>query len=138
MGMFAITMIDDNPLEHFIVRKLCQHHAITARLNCTDDGRMVLDNLGKIEENTPSGTEVILLDLNMPIISGWDFLSRFAELLPGLSRNIDIYILSSSVSMADRQRAMTFPFVKGFYVKPMTGALIQELSLGYTGTQQLN
>jgi response regulator RpfG family c-di-GMP phosphodiesterase len=56
---------------------------------------------------------IILLDLNMPEMSGWDVIAM-------LKHQYDIYILTSSVSPADRDKCRNYINVKGFISKPLT------------------
>jgi CheY-like chemotaxis protein len=60
---------------------------------------------------------VILLDLNMPVLDGWQFLDEFEGLHP--SKKITIYIVSSSIDSADHERALKYNTVSNFYIKPL-------------------
>jgi CheY-like chemotaxis protein len=62
--------------------------------------------------------DVILLDLNMPVMDGWQFLDEFSQLKP--AKSITIYIVSSSIDPADHQKAATYQAVSRFYIKPIS------------------
>jgi len=70
-------------------------------------------------------TAILFLDINMPGMSGWEFLERFDELDESVKERIKIYILSSSVDKGDMQRARANKNIKHFLVKPLTGETIR-------------
>lgn len=72
------------------------------------------------------GKTILLLDLNIPGTSGWDFLELYEQYPAEVKNNFSIYILSSSVSETDRERAFAHPLVKEYLVKP----LIKESVIG--------
>jgi two-component system, NarL family, nitrate/nitrite response regulator NarL len=67
--------------------------------------------------------DLILLDLNMPIMDGWDFLEKMHE------KNLKqkVYILTSSTSDLDRQRSKEYDNVVEFLVKPVEEELLEEI-----------
>jgi CheY-like chemotaxis protein len=112
-------MIDDNPLEHSIAKALFKHYGLFENSQHILDGETAM-NL--VEKNLQTGEqlpEVILLDLNMPHFSGWDFLKYFQHTKKGLRENIQIYILSSSVNPDDHEQAKAYSFVKSVFTKPL-------------------
>jgi len=125
-------MIDDNPIEHLIVRRISERDKLFKSLDCVHDAGKVLAILEKGGENVSRLPDIILLDLYMPQVNGWEFMRRFEGFYKKLMKKIDIYILSSSVSEADRRASLSYPFVKGFYTKPMTTSLMHQLTAGLT------
>jgi len=63
---------------------------------------------------------VLLLDINMPIWTGWDFLDNFDKLDDEIKRQIKIYILSSSIDANDKQRASGNKNVVDYIEKPLS------------------
>lgn len=125
--MFALTMIDDNPLDQLIVRRICEQDGSFSEIVFIDDARKVLTQLQTTGKQIPRQPDIILLDLNMPLLSGWEFLAQYNEIYKQLTKPVDIYVLSSSVNEADRELALTYPFVKDFFIKPMTRSLMKTL-----------
>jgi CheY-like chemotaxis protein len=72
---------------------------------------------------------VILLDVNMPIMGGWEFLEKLSAAGIGVNFDFPIYITTSSVDPEDKRRAQLHPLVKGFIEKPLTAEKIREMEL---------
>ncbi len=62
---------------------------------------------------------ILFLDINMPTLTGWEFLDQYDELSEEVKEHISIYILSSSIDMHDKNRAQANKYVKGFISKPL-------------------
>lgn len=81
-----------------------------------------------IEEYTAKPVETVLfLDINMPTLSGWDVLDKFAEIPELIVPYFSIYILSSSVDPSDKEKAAANPLVTGYLEKPLTRDILREL-----------
>jgi CheY-like chemotaxis protein len=73
--------------------------------------------------------DVILLDINMPIMDGWQFLSVLEEAFPEIGKKVDIYVVSTSLDIRDKERALADKNVKEYISKPIpTEKLLQILS----------
>ncbi len=74
-----------------------------------------LEGLMNLEKQSPN---LLFLDINMPVMDGWEFLSVLKE--KGGDMPFEIFITSSSVDPEDREKAENHPLVKGFIEKPIT------------------
>ena len=116
--MSKIYLVDDQPISNFITKKLLQieghHENVRDFTNPEEAFELVVD-----EEDA-----LIFLDLNMPVMNGWDFLDAMKN------RNINhrIVILTSSTSMIDQEKAKEYPCVIKYMVKPMNKQKFSELS----------
>ena len=77
--------------------------------------------------NPDNDKTVLLLDINMPGMNGWEFLEKFEDLDYTIKNNFDIYILSSSVDPRDIERAHTNPHVIDFIEKPLNKEILMQL-----------
>lgn len=79
-------------------------------------------------DTTASIPTTLFLDINMPDIDGWDFLSVFAEMDEHIQKQFTIYLLSSSIDSADKAKAKSNVYVEEFLSKPLLTADVERLS----------
>ncbi|MCB1139860.1 MAG: response regulator [Leptospiraceae bacterium] len=109
-----VLVIDDDPitvtlLERFL--EMCEY----PRPETYRQGKEALD--GFRPQYRPSMSYVIFLDLNMPVMDGWEFLESLHPFAS--AENTQVYIVSSSVDERDRKQALASPFVRDYLVKPV-------------------
>jgi CheY-like chemotaxis protein len=71
--------------------------------------------------------DIILLDINMPVVDGWTFLKDYVDLHDQLSKSISIHMVSSSIDPKDIERAKTTPLVQEYIIKPISKDKILEV-----------
>jgi CheY-like chemotaxis protein len=79
-----------------------------------------------IDSITPA---ILFLDINMPTITGWEFLEQYGKFSEGIKKQISIYILSSSVDPRDRNKAEANKYIKGFLLKPLQSEAILSIAV---------
>ncbi|WP_027127154.1 response regulator [Gelidibacter mesophilus] len=124
----TICIIDDDPIFRFGTKKMMETVQASLNFLVYKNGKDAFDNLLpnlKLNTNLP---DVILLDLNMPIMDGWQFLDEFLK-VPD-SEKIPIYIVSSSVDSRDIERAKTYKMVGQYIIKPFSISKVEELLEG--------
>ncbi len=70
---------------------------------------------------------LIFLDINMPVLSGWDVLDELGRSEILINRFFKIFILSSSVDPNDKEKADSSPFVSGFIEKPLEVNIVRQI-----------
>jgi CheY-like chemotaxis protein len=124
----SILLVDDDEINNFIsiklIKKALEYTEITACL----DGSYAIKKLLDLQAKDPNSLpDYILLDINMPIMNGWEFLEDFKRLEIDPLGKSKIYIISSSVFSNDINKAKSYPLVKNFISKPLNVEKIKEL-----------
>jgi CheY-like chemotaxis protein len=111
-------IIDDDQLFTYVLSKHMKRLDFSEKTLVFHNG---LDALDYLRENAGSPgmlPTVILLDINMPVLDGWQFLDEFTKFK--ISKKITVFIISSSIDQADHARALNYKQVSRFYIKPVT------------------
>ena len=117
-------LIDDDKLSIRLMSMLISKKKFCEEIVSFCNAELALETL-KINCNTPQTLpDVILLDLNMPILDGWQFLDEFS-LLP-LAKDISVFIVTSSIDPSDIEMAKNYKMVKSYIMKPITAQKLEE------------
>ncbi|MCH7414220.1 response regulator [Belliella sp. R4-6] len=114
-SFYSIILIDDDPINNLINKRLISKMNLADQVEEFLEAEKALERIQRlhIEENT-----LILLDINMPVMNGWDFLNEYLKVFQ--DRKDRIVMLSSSINFQDRQKAKQYSCVEGFIEKPLT------------------
>ncbi|MDB5112254.1 MAG: response regulator [Mucilaginibacter sp.] len=127
----SILLIDDDEINNFISIKLIKKAAPNANITACLNGRFAIEELSEIQrKGIDKLPDFILLDINMPIMNGWEFLDEYKRLNIDPSGKSRIYIISSSVFSNDISRAYSYPMVRNFVSKPLSVEKIKEMLEG--------
>jgi CheY-like chemotaxis protein len=120
MKLRKILLVDDSAPFNFLSRTIIKQQIGDCIVAEALNGQIALDYL-KTNEDWP---EVILLDINMPVMDGFQFLEAF-EKLDRHAQNPKIFMLSSSSREEDHKKSMKYENVSDFFDKPLTASHIQ-------------
>src|SRR5438552_3858293 len=70
---------------------------------------------------------ILFLDIDMPTLNGWDFLDEFKNFSDSIQQQFTIFIVSSSISKQDKEKAAKYKFVSGFISKPLTKDSLKQI-----------
>lgn len=115
MTLKEFWIVDDDPIARILIQKKMQRQNLGQNFKMFNNGQEAWDGLLEIE--TANKPELILLDLNMPILDGWGFLDLAREKIQDYG--IKVVILSSSISESDHRKAEEYPCVSAFLNKPL-------------------
>lgn len=122
-----VFIIDDDPIHQRIAQIMISKHNLFDEYFSYTDAQRALDFLQENKNNKEALPDVILLDLNMPVLDGWDFLETFETLIKEFKKNIRVFIVSSSVDEKDLIRSKSYVAVKGFISKPLSPDIIRSI-----------
>jgi len=124
----SILLVDDDEINNFISIKLIKKAVDNAEIKACLNGRFAIDELVEIQKQDPSKLpDFILLDINMPIMNGWEFLDEYKRLGIDPAGKSKIFIISSSVFSNDITKAHSYPLVRNFVSKPLSVEKIKEM-----------
>ncbi len=125
-----IAVVDDDAIYRLAIKELLKSTGLVNHVLEFESGKPILNYLRQVKTPTEI-PDIILLDINMPEMNGWDFLDAYEKIQDTLSKKAKIYIVSSSSNDQDILKARTYTCVTNYIVKPVRKSdLIKELELG--------
>ncbi|HEX8332043.1 MAG TPA: response regulator [Segetibacter sp.] len=124
----SVLLVEDDPITVMVCDRIIKMNGFSDEVKSCENGRYALEYL---KEKATVGTywpDIIFLDINMPVMNGWDFLEELEQIkdtLPPLPR---IFILSSTVDPEDFSRAKSFSTVEDFISKPLEKDYLDTIS----------
>lgn len=118
--LHKVMVIDDNEIDRFVHHKLLKHHQICDEVVECDGGREALDYIGKTINEGGKEIDLILLDLMMPEMDGFAFLSHYKNLRSKLSKAPMIFMLSSTEDDSDLERVRANELIIKLLHKPLS------------------
>ena len=117
-----VMIIDDDDISNFIYTRVVSSSGYVENIHSCKSGREGLESLKNYAENSPeSFPELIFLDINMPVMNGWDFLEEYTRIIPEyLQEKTILCVLSSSIYKNDINKAKSFNQVREYVPKPLT------------------
>jgi len=113
-------LVDDDPLSNYITKIILKKSIDGVHINeftIPEDGLEFIKS--EPSQNPPDGKTILFLDINMPTMSGWEYLEEFELFDASIKEKYNIYILSSSLDPSDINRAKANPLVIDYIEKPL-------------------
>lgn len=116
-----VFVVDDDKIFHFLIKKLLSSNNIDVSPNFFENGLQAIEGIKLKLDNDENPPDLILLDINMPVLDGWQFLEEYRLLKEKIKKEVTIYIISSSDNNTDKDKAKHYQTeVKDYFLKPMT------------------
>ncbi|WP_347526554.1 response regulator [Mucilaginibacter sp. CAU 1740] len=119
-------IVDDDDIYVYGLKKLADIKGVNTTMSHFINGQEAINELKNTNDHTQL-PDVILLDINMPVMDGWEFMNDFAEIKSRLGKIITIYFVSSSISLDDIYRAKSFSEVTDYIFKPVTSRQLNQI-----------
>ncbi|GGH04088.1 response regulator transcription factor [Mucilaginibacter phyllosphaerae] len=116
-------IVDDDEIFTYGFKKLIINKALFDEILTFANGKEAIDFL-KAPENVHHLPDVLFVDINMPVMDGWEFNKAFEEIKSQLGKNIILYNISSSIDLDDIKRAKGNPLIADYILKPIDEAYL--------------
>ncbi|MBS9461433.1 response regulator [Flagellimonas sp. 389] len=120
----SILLLDDNPATNYIHKKFIE------KVNCTErvlEFQNGYEALKYIRDHSHRPPDLIFVDINMPIMDAWEFLEEFEKLEEGLRQKSKVFVLTTSLSPRDVEKANQIGFIEDIMMKPLSTDDIEQL-----------
>ncbi|MDG1331312.1 MAG: response regulator [Crocinitomicaceae bacterium] len=130
--MRHLLLVDDDPTINFFNRYLIGKMNIFDQIHVAENGQLALD---KIEELQKIGEtlDMILLDINMPIMNGFEFLDHYEKLSDKIKSSVVVCMLTTSLAKEDLEMSKEYDLLSDYIDKPLYEAKMRELINKYFG-----
>jgi CheY-like chemotaxis protein len=115
-------IIDDDKLYLKIIQRIIKSKELCEEIIVFKNGKEAIEHFESIAHKPTEIKipDIIFLDLNMPVMDGWEFLDAFLKIPATFQKNITLYVVSSSIDPRDINRAKSISLVTDYLVKPIS------------------
>lgn len=113
----SVLLLDDNLATNYFHKKIIEKSNSAEQVLEFRSGINALKYLSQKGIEPP---ELMMVDINMPIMSAWEFLEKFSKIKKESKTDTKVYLLSTSLSPTDKEKADQIPLIKEVLLKPLT------------------
>jgi len=128
-----ILCVDDDPITLMLCKMVISRAGFATEIATAQNGEEAINYFDELKLNN-LGTEInrypemIFLDLNMPVMGGWEFLDHFSQSeYADIFKKTKVLVLSSTIDPRDIEKSKTYPMVIDFLSKPITKEMLEDL-----------
>lgn len=123
-----VLLIDDDRATNFFNSIMINKHDSYDKVHCVQSGYEAIEYLENIGEGNAICPDLIFLDINMPGMNGWDFLTQFDRIKTTIPKEIKIVLLSTSSDPDEVRKSMVYYTVDDYICKPLSKSLLTSVS----------
>lgn len=120
-------IIDDSRLDCFIAEKIIQNTGTFSSVKSYMEATEAYETIKNKGVNEDDGITIIVLDIQMPVMNGFEFVSVFEQLPKEVQSKYAIFLFSSSINENDKNRLKNYPAIIRFYSKPISKETIGQM-----------
>ena len=122
-----ICMIDDDDIYQFTMKLSLKPLDDIGAVNFFNDGLAAIDYIKNHIDNPQKLPDIIFLDINMPVMDGYQFIEEYRQIKSKLDKNIIIYMLSSSIDPVDVKKVKHIDEVSDYLIKPVKQEVLKTI-----------
>lgn len=131
MKIHDYIIVDDDPTNNLICKLVIEKFDSNANVTVFQQPEQAISYFQSLVKNEVRKKIVLFLDVNMPTMTGWDFLDKFQMFDSSIKNMFEIYILTSAIEDFEFEKTK-YPMVKAFLSKPLRKSTLKELDLNFT------
>ena len=120
-------IIDDSQLDCFIGEKIIHNTGIFASIKSFIEATDAFEFIKNSDLSPARSMTIIVLDIQMPVMNGFQFVEAFEQLPESIQSNYAIFMFSSSINENDLNRLKNYPSIRKFYSKPISKDIVASL-----------
>ncbi|WP_183562176.1 response regulator [Mucilaginibacter sp. SP1R1] len=120
-------VIDDDPIYTYTVKRIIDRSLIADKTLFFSDGKQAFDFFKENSAQTDRLPDLILLDINMPVWDGWQFMDEFVKISNTIKKKITVYVVSSSIDEDDHRKACSYKQIADFVIKPISDEVLKKM-----------
>jgi CheY-like chemotaxis protein len=120
-----IFLVDDDHIYQFTAKKTLESMGLSGQVSTFSNGEAAIDFIRSHISDPAALPDIIFLDINMPVMDGWQFIEEYQKLQP--AKKIALYMVSSSVDESDMQRSKDYKVIDDYIIKPVGRSRFEQL-----------
>ncbi len=129
-----VCVIDDDEIFVYWIKKMFDEIDFAEEFTVHYNGSDAIIGFEKMIEKGIKLPDIIFIDLNMPIMTGWDFLDEFLKLPKHETEHVLVYIVSSSIAVEDLERAKQYDIIHNYVPKPISPEVLVKIKKGFVAS----